>query len=340
MILSTVLALCFVTAAAVNNGAAQDGTLSQHSDEPVVSKIIGCETDPNVLMVCMSDAQPPLISVDGGSTWDAWMADNDSIGRNVLQTAQFYPQSGSTFAIEDNQVIRITTDLGASWRAHITFDEREYHSYRFHPLDSTILYGSAFDEAPIARYDTKHRRWIPAQVDTSNGPFGSVVDTYLPIGSPSVAFLVSSTGNIYQSKDTGSTFIRTGSVLEDGRQVCLVLACDDADPDRLYARHVRGIATSSDAGRTWKVQDLGLDSWISGVEQDKADPSLLWAYGDAIYRSTDRGDTWSKVNDSVGDHTIGLLVGSRLITWNTLNGLARLSKDGSTWEMLDARAGD
>ncbi|MBL0322974.1 MAG: hypothetical protein IPP80_11485 [Ignavibacteria bacterium] len=46
------------------------------------------------------------------------------------------------------------------------------------------------------------------------------------------------------------------------------------------------------------------------------------------------------MNDSAGDHTIGLLVGKRLVTWSTLNGLIRFSKDGSTWEKLDSRTGN
>lgn len=339
MLLHTMLAVCLIASAA-NSGSAQDGALTLETEEPVISKLLSSESDPNVILACRGDAQPPLISLDGGCTWNSWMADNDSIGANVLQTAVHVPQSSSSFMIEQDQTIRITDDLGASWRNHITFDERTFRSFRFHPMDSTIVYGLSSENWPVGRYYTKQRTWVASRVDTSAGPFGSVVDVFFTKTKPSASFLVSSIGDIYQSRDTGSTFLRTGSVNEGGRQVSIILACDDEDQDRLYARHVSGIATSSDAGRTWKVQDLGSDSWISGIEQDIADPSLLWAFGDAIYRSTDRGNTWSEVNDSAGDHTIGLLVGKRLVTWSTLNGLIRFSKDGSTWEKLDARAGN
>ncbi|MBK6761686.1 MAG: hypothetical protein IPG73_13500 [Ignavibacteria bacterium] len=339
MFLHTMLALCLVASAA-NNGTAQDGALTLEVDEPVISKLVSSESDPSVILACRSNAQPPLISLDGGCTWNAWMADNDSIGANVLQTAVHLPQSSSSFMIEQDRTIRITDDLGASWRNHITFTTGAFHSYRFHPMDSTIIYGFSSDNSPVGRFNTKQRTWRSSSVDTSAGPFGSVVDAFFTKTNPGASFLVSSNGDVYQSRDTGSTFLRTGSVNEGGRQVSIILACDDDDPDRLYARHVRGISTSSDAGKTWKVQDLGSDSWISGIEQDKADPSLLWAYGDAIYRSTDGGSTWSQVNDSAGDHTIGLLVGKRLVTWSTLNGLIRFSKDGSTWEKLDSRTGN
>jgi photosystem II stability/assembly factor-like uncharacterized protein len=84
------------------------------------------------------------------------------------------------------------------------------------------------------------------------------------------------------------------------------LQIDPSNANRLYlaawGRDVRegnpggGIYLSTDAGATWK-QVLNRDQHVYDVTIDSSHPATLYACGfeDSVWRSTDRGETWSRV---------------------------------------------
>lgn len=129
---------------------------------------------------------------------------------------------------------------------------------------------------------------------------------------------------IYRSNDSGKTWTHLG--LRDGEQIP-ALVVDPHNPDRLFAAVLghpygpnaeRGIFRSLDGGVTWeKVLYKDENTGGSDVEMDPANPQVLYASlwearegpwednnlyngtGGGLYKSTDGGNTWRKLDQGL-----------------------------------------
>jgi Fibronectin type III domain/Divergent InlB B-repeat domain len=76
------------------------------------------------------------------------------------------------------------------------------------------------------------------------------------------------------------------------------LAIDPEAPSRLYAGSAtEGLYRTVDGGTTWEGADAGLyANTARDIAVDPVDPSIMYAAGGDLFRSTDRGMTWQVVN--------------------------------------------
>ncbi|MBI5061262.1 MAG: hypothetical protein HZB67_03030 [Candidatus Aenigmarchaeota archaeon] len=92
-----------------------------------------------------------------------------------------------------------------------------------------------------------------------------------------------------------------------------VVAIDQAEPNRVYIGcDVAGIFKSTDGGGTWQFAVNGLGGYyVAGLKVDPLNHAILYAYtNNGTFKSTNFGDSWSKLSDSViasssgrdGDH--------------------------------------
>ncbi|HVG00581.1 MAG TPA: sialidase family protein [Chloroflexia bacterium] len=111
-----------------------------------------------------------------------------------------------------------------------------------------------------------------------------------------------------------------------------------------------GLAKSTDAGATWRVLSVGIQT--NNVLLDESDPNKVWAAGESgLARSTDAGATWTKVTTSpqvggliYGSPSRGILYAYGAGGFTRQQGVARgpfyKSDDGgSTWRPLSMGAG-
>lgn len=169
---------------------------------------------------------------------------------------------------------------------------------------------------------------------------------------------------IYKSTDAGITWKHMG--LDKTRHISDVVI-HPANPDIIYvgaqgAVHGpsadRGVYKSSDGGITWK-KTLYIDenTGVSSLVMDKSNPRILYAAtwqhrrlpwkvesggpGSAIYKSTDSGESWEKLNGGLPDvmGKIGLSVAQSMTnriyaiieTEKAKGGVYRSDDAGKTW---------
>ncbi|MGN6109298.1 MAG: WD40/YVTN/BNR-like repeat-containing protein [Kofleriaceae bacterium] len=257
-----------------------------------------------------------VISKDGGATWQ-WMCE-DAIGYGGMYDPDYvFTSTGALFA---------TTFVGLKVnRNGCTFDEafggEKFVSTVAQGPDGAIYYGTV---QPMAGSDPGDSK-------------------------------------IYRSDDDGATFpISSEAGRVDDWWVSLEVA--PSDPQRLYLSGFRFERAPGDEGGSVRVQllfrsDDGGRSWtelptteistmpnsrISIVGISKTNPAHVYArveladnaISDAIYRSTDSGQTWTRILEKQGSIAFLIRGNGELVAGTKALGAFRSTDNGTTWTDL------
>jgi photosystem II stability/assembly factor-like uncharacterized protein len=155
---------------------------------------------------------------------------------------------------------------------------------------------------------------------------------------------------IYRSGDGGQSFAR----LDSPMNACEVwkIAVDPTDPDIIFAgTRPAALYRSTDGGRHWQklaadivdeCPNVGVPR-VTALTVDPSDPKIVWAgiEVDGVRRSTDRGDSWSRITNGVYDldiHDIAVTVngGSTVLT-STPGEIFASADRGESWNGLGVR---
>ncbi|MFW6075426.1 MAG: WD40/YVTN/BNR-like repeat-containing protein, partial [Chloroflexota bacterium] len=191
---------------------------------------------------------------------------------------------------------------------------------------------------------------------------------YAGMGESTIRGNVSRGDGVYKSTDAGATWEHVG--LEDTQNIGSIVVHPE-NPDLVYVAalgHVwgpnqeRGVYRSKDGGETWE-KVLFVSDKAGGLDlaTDPSNPRIIFVStweahrtpyslesggpGSGIYRTTDGGDTWDKLNDKPGMPEgilgkIGLAVapGGKGRVWAIIeaekSGLYRSDDGGESWAML------
>jgi photosystem II stability/assembly factor-like uncharacterized protein len=195
---------------------------------------------------------------------------------------------------------------------------------------------------------------------------------YVGTGTACLRTNVSPGVGMYRSSDAGRTWVHVG--LHDAGQISRV-RIHPANPDLVYAAVVgnvfvptptRGVFRSQDGGKTWqKVLFVNNETGASDLALDPADPRVLYAgtwtvdrkpwtldsgsKEDGIYKSTDGGDTWTRLGGGlpsgiVGRTGVAVSRGRPGRVWALVEaaadegGLFRSDDAGRTWQRVNGDA--
>lgn len=142
-------------------------------------------------------------------------------------------------------------------------------------------------------------------------------------------------------QDNGTNLYNSGSwnhVLGGDGMECFV---DWSDPTYMYAEYQNGeIHRSSDGGQNFdhilgNITEFG--QWITPWQQDPVDPLTLYAGYENVWKSTDRGDTWTAIStfNSSGLKCLAVAKSNPLYIYASNGSVIYKTTDGgTTWTTL------
>ena len=193
---------------------------------------------------------------------------------------------------------------------------------------------------------------------------------YVGTGESDIRSDLASGNGVYRSDDAGKNWIHIG--LDDTRQISRIVVSPN-DPHTVYVAALghaygpspeRGIYKSADGGEHWtRVLDKGPDVGIADLAMAPGDPKILFATtwnahrppwstyaplegpGNALYRTTDGGATWTEISgpglptDVWGRTGIAVSADGRRV-YMTIDakshaGLYRSDDGGDTWTLAN-----
>jgi len=166
---------------------------------------------------------------------------------------------------------------------------------------------------------------------------------------PRIVFAGAEDG-IYRSRDGGQSFARLDSPM-NATEVWKI-AIDPTDPDIIFAgTRPAALYRSTDGGGNWQklaadivdeCPNVGVPR-VTALTIDPSDPRIVWAgiEVDGVRRSTDRGDSWSRITNGVYDldiHDIAVTVnGSTKVLTSTPGEIFASADRGESWNGLGVR---
>ena len=152
---------------------------------------------------------------------------------------------------------------------------------------------------------------------------------------------------IFHSSNGGQFWSRINNEFNYYDVVCMFGKADG----KMIVGTTSGVYFSSDNGISWVEKDSGLTRGIGALLNDPNDNIFIGAYGPAIFKSTDHGNSWLKVGSFLNGASVGSLLmtdtgtilagvlGSTIIekTQSNLNsirmgGIYRSTNGGASWD--------
>lgn len=122
-----------------------------------------------------------------------------------------------------------------------------------------------------------------------------------------------------------------------GEENLLAVAVNPSNPDTMYVGTVRGLFKSTDHGTSWAMSVIGQTVAVRSIAINPTDPTTLYigTEGQGVLKSTNAGDTWTKINTGLGNLSVLALAIDRTATnvlyAGTGAGVFKTSTAGDAW---------
>ena len=151
---------------------------------------------------------------------------------------------------------------------------------------------------------------------------------------------------IWRSDDRGQTWWPSSRGLTDLGIARLIASPDFAHDGTVFALSKRGVFRSTDRGATWQPladryaalrQDLTISFHSIALSANFAqDNTLLIGHSGGLWRSTDRGETWTSINGGPPATRLAYAPDGSTVFAVTYDGVQRSTDGGLTWNSFNS----
>ena len=263
-------------------------------------------------------------SSDRGRSWDTLRA---GLPNPVAVIAGLVAPGGEIFITTGRNGVLRSTDNGASWeqlhRGLPTGAPVVYHSIVAGP-DGRLFLADAY----VVYVSTDNgESWRQSDNVSTYGLFVDPAGrAYSFVGNPQVVLIPPQKFTLRRSTDGGATW----TTISDRRFHAIASRGDG----ELIASVAGNVLHSSDGGATWQESSTGLANFGVDALTTAPDGSAYLARHARIFRTTDHGETWLMMSDTLGER-VNVLISTR--TGHLLAGTSgtEAGRDGRIWRSTD-----
>lgn len=245
------------------------------------------------------------LDVTAGPDNDHFMGSHSGSAPVSLDAAFKAPVSAAYTVEDKNHPIWYTNDGGSTWQSLDAPEKVEGGRVTLSADGSILIWVPAnVGNSNIYQYDFNAQGWYYV-----NG-LGYGAKIAADRVNPS-KFYAAYNGSFYSSADGGATFTNTGAVIAEGCDVYTVVGRED----NVWLCNGSLVMYSEDGGKTFTmIKDINFKAIGFGAPEKEGQYPAIYAMGsageqgDGIYRSTDKGKTWQRINDDL--HLFGNLTPS------------------------------
>jgi photosystem II stability/assembly factor-like uncharacterized protein len=241
-----------------------------------------------------------IVTTDGGDNWDRVRDQGYGGIVHVDQHAiEFNREDPSIVYLGNDGGFFVGTGNGAAWeKRDYGLSITQFIGGAMHPSSDAILFGGTQDNGTLF---SQHAPDFSLAL-YGDGGNGAINPDY-----PNIMYTTKETLKFYRSDDFGETWTRMQSGLGMDRSLFYIdFAMDPNDPDVLYLGTSRLYKTTN-GGKNWSLKNsclipaAGGCYYISALSVAPYDGNFVFAggTGGGVSISTDAGETWASVADSL-----------------------------------------
>ncbi|MCI0512905.1 choice-of-anchor D domain-containing protein, partial [candidate division KSB1 bacterium] len=348
------------------------GTWNSANSGQMVIQALAMHPQSDYTLFAATQNQGILRSYNGGT---AWHFTNRNLLEKDFPVLVINPTNGGMlYAGSRNGGIFKTTDLGNAWtEVNQGLWYRKISALAFHPNSNDIVLAGT--QNGVFRTRDAGANWI----DATNGLNASKVNVITVNPQNKKSLLVGLDGDLFRSFDNGQSWQTVHPVFQNESVAQIVtapadtnfvvvrmaqkpmllitrdngrtwyesqnfsevqtVAVDHHQPPLIYAATTRGLFKSEDQGRSWLLQNKGLENLKIQtllVNPLNAAELFIGTAGNGIFKTSTAGAEWYPVNSGLNEHTVYAIIHSRNaaapVLWaGTAHGIYQSTNHAAQW---------
>jgi len=268
---------------------------------------------------------------------------------DAIVVIALHPKNPDILYVATNDYIYKSRDGGQTWEnlSHHMSHSRVI-SMAIDPAYPATVYAGTKGDAVYKSYDGG-QRWVSLRAGLDDVTISSVVNQFVFDPADNSRLFVATTMGVFESKNGGEQWQKRMDGMKEVLMI-VTLAMDPVRPDILYAGTSGGVYKSTNQGARWDKINNGLVSpkelassralGVTVMAVDPFSPETVYAATlSGLYKSTNGGQSWDRIAQSLPDQMISAMVLDRATTGTlyvaSREGVFKSTDGGATWKALN-----